>query len=293
VSLRLSRYNIYTIQSGCHLRYSCESILLMNDLIWGHIFLIWQVSSRFIPNLTGCVSKSKAPVSVEVAVPASDIKSPFPHTTIQSSLITVSPYSLTMTIVHRSNPEHADTLPTAYKPTPRTSSLHTQSWLAEQTEFLRCESSRWTEAVCPPVSEMKVVMERLYADADMSITNIFKTVVPVWIFGCVLMLGVWVSQQRSRRTLEQKAAAIMVGDVPFQDIEWGQITKPFLWWTFGGLLGIYIVFTAVGNAIGRFVKAETTTSNLENAQWQSSGSGHSSTWEPNAVDLYSAMFRPA
>lgn len=201
----------------------------------------------------------------------------------------------TMTIIHRSNlsSDYADllcTTSTKQTHTPLISSPLRKSWLAEQTQVLKRESSAWSEAIFPPISEMKIVLERLYSDPDMSMTNIFKVCAPVWIFGCVLILGSWLSEQRSRRLLEQRAA-IAVGDIPLPDIEWGQITKPFLWCVFGGLLFIYIAFTVVGNAIGRFVGPEATANKGENARWQPSGSRFSSGWEPDAVDIYSAMFK--
>jgi len=200
-----------------------------------------------------------------------------------------------MTIIHRSNPsaDYADllcTTSTKQSHAPQTSSPLRKSWLAEQTQVLRRESSQWTEAICPPVSDMKIVLERLYSDPDMSMTNIFKAFAPVWIFGCVLMLGAWLSEQQNRRTLEQRVA-ITVGDIPLPDIDWGQMTKPFLWCTFGGLLVMYILFTVVGNAIGWFVGPEATANKAENARWQRSGSMYSSAWEPEATDIYSAVFR--
>lgn len=195
-----------------------------------------------------------------------------------------------MTIIHRTTPNSSDyaDMPRT-KSTPQITSLRT-SWLAEQTQGLKRESSQWAEAIFPPVSELKVVLERLYSDPDMRMTKIFKGVATVWMFGCVLMLGAWLSGLQNRRMLEQRAA-IAMGGIPVPDIEWGQTTKPFLWLTFGGLLAIYITFTVVGNAVGWFVGEEATENKAQNVRWQPSGSRFSSAWESDAVDIYSAMFR--
>jgi hypothetical protein len=201
----------------------------------------------------------------------------------------------TMTIIHRNNlsSDYADllcTTSTKQSHTPQISSPLRKSWLSQQTLALRRVSAQWTEAICPPVSEVKVVVERLYSDPDMSMTNIFKVLAPVWVFGCVLMLGARLSEQQHTRMLEQKAASAM-GDITLPDIEWGLITKPFLWWTFGGLLVIYITLTIMSNMIGRLVGPEVTANKAENARWQPSGSRFSSAWELDAVDIYSAMWQ--
>ena len=201
--------------------------------------------------------------------------------------------SSTMTIIHRSNlsANYADSLCTMSANQTHTSQISSpleKSWLSN----LKRESSQWTEAICSPVSDIKIVVNRLYTDPDMSIANIFKAFAPIWIFGCVLMLGASLSEQQRQRMLEQKAASVL-GDVPLSDIEWGLITKPFLWWTFGGLLVIHITFVVMSNAIGLSVGMEATAEKAGNARRQPSGSRYSSGWEPEAMDLYSAMFQTA
>ena len=196
-----------------------------------------------------------------------------------------------MTLIHRSNlsSDSADTESTKQKHTPEISSPLRRSW-SGQTQVFKRESSQWLEAIFPPVSEMKIVLERLYSDVDMNMANFFQVCAPVWVFGCVLVLGSQLSEQHNRRLLEQKAA-MAVGDIPLPDIEWGRITKPFLWCTFGGLLSLYIAFSIVGNAIGYLVGPEATANKGENARWQPSGSRFSSGWEPDTVDIYSAIFK--
>jgi hypothetical protein len=198
-----------------------------------------------------------------------------------------------MTIIHRSNlsSDPADMLCMSTKQThsPEISSPLRRSW-SGQTQTFKRESSQWSEAICPPVSKMKILLERLYSDPDMNMDNFFKACAPVWVFGCVLVLSSRLPEQQKRRLLEQKAA-MAVGDIPLPDIEWGQITKPFLWCIFGGLLSLYIAFSIVGNVIGWFVGPEATANKGENARWQPSGSRFSSGWEPDAVDIYSAMFK--
>jgi hypothetical protein len=192
-----------------------------------------------------------------------------------------------MTIIHRSNlSADTDSLCTTSAKQTHTSQIPSplrKSWLFD----LKRESSQWTEAICPPVSDIKIVVNRLYTDPDMSMANIFKWFVPIWIFGCVLMLGASLSEQQRKRMLEQKTALVL-GDMPLPDIEWGLITKPFLWWTFGGLLAIFITLAIMSNVIVRFVGP---ADKAENARWQPSGSRYSSRWEPEAMDLYSAIFQ--
>src|SRR6202042_1990423 len=115
-----------------------------------------------------------------------------------------------MTIIHRSNvsSDYADTS-TKQTHSPEISSPLRRSW-SGQTQAFKRESSQLSEAI-PPVSEMKILLERLYSDPDMSMANFFKVCAPVWVFGCTLVLGLWLSEQHSRRLLEQQAA-MAVGD---------------------------------------------------------------------------------
>lgn len=198
-----------------------------------------------------------------------------------------------MTLINRSNTsaEYADMLGT----TPRKGS-HTRprSWLVDKTQVLKQESSLWAQSICPPVSEVKVVLGRLHSDPDMSLMNLFKYFVPVWTFGCVLALISWLSQQQHTRMLQQKATAPVSGDAHLPDIEWSHTTKPFLWAVFGGPLFVFIILAVLTHWIGRLVKTDVDSSRSWHKE-STSGLPSSDTrlngaWELEGVDVYSGMF---
>lgn len=166
-----------------------------------------------------------------------------------------------MVLIHRNPPPtFADTLDTKKN----TCSLDEQPLLIPSSTETRKEEGWFAvffgrlkeEFGFPSQAEIKAHLARTQHDPDFTVSKCMSKIIPIWIIGTIICLGMYLSHLRDKQHFDMKAAVAIAGVEAQPDINIGHTAIYCIGVSLCGLFAVYVAMVGVANGIERIFASE-------------------------------------